>query len=74
MELIDIAQDYWIIISAFVGIVTSYVTLKMQNENQERRIAKLEEESEKLNPVLMEIRTKLASIEATLIMLCKENK
>jgi hypothetical protein len=74
MDLLDLAQDYWMLLTAFAGIITAWVTLKMQNENQERRIKKLEDDADKLNPVLIEIRTKLASIEATLVMLCKENK
>ncbi len=74
MELVEYLKEYWTIIVAFAGMVYSYATLKMQNIDQEKRIDKLEKESKELNPVLIEIRTKLASIEATLVMLCKENK
>jgi hypothetical protein len=72
MELIDYLKDYWTILAAFTGIVYSYATLKMQNIDQEKRISLLEKEARELNPVLIEIRTKLASIEATLHMLCQE--
>ena len=74
MELIDYLKDYWTILAAFTGIVYSYATLKMQNIDQEKRISLLEKEARELNPVLIEIRTKLASIEATLHMLCQEKK
>ena len=74
MDLIEYLRDYWTILAAFAGIVYSYATLKMQNIDQEKRIKKLEDNAENLNPVLMEIRTKLASIEATLHMLCQEKK
>lgn len=72
MELIEYLKDYWTILTAFAGIVYSYAILKMQNIDQEKRICQLEKESRELNPVLIEIRTKLASIEATLRMLCKD--
>lgn len=74
MDLLDIAQDYWIVVSAFVGIIISWSNLKMQNNEQEKRICKLEQDAKDLNPVLLEIRTKLASIEATLSLLVKERK
>jgi hypothetical protein len=74
MDLIEYLKDYWTILAAFTGIVYSYATLKMQNCDQEKRITILEKEARELNPVLIEIRTKLASIEATLHMLCQEKK
>jgi hypothetical protein len=74
MDLIEYLKDYWTILAAFTGIVYSYATLKMQNEDQEKRISILEKESKELNPVLIEIRTKLASIEATLHMLCQDKR
>ena len=74
MDLIEYLRDYWTILAAFAGIVYSYATLKMQNIDQEKRITRLEKEARELNPVLMEIRTKLASIEATLHMLCQEKR
>lgn len=74
MDLLDYLKDYWTIIATVVGIVYSYATLKMQNIDQEKRISILEKESKELNPVLIEIRTKLASIEATLRMLCSDKK
>jgi hypothetical protein len=74
MDLIQYLRDYWTILAAFTGIVYSYATLKMQNIDQEKRISLLEKEARELNPVLIEIRTKLASIEATLHMLCQEKK
>ena len=74
MELIDYLKDYWTILAAFTGIVYSYATLKMQNCDQEKRISVLEKEAKELNPVLMDIRTKLAGIEATLQALIREQK
>lgn len=74
MDLIEYLKDYWTILAALVGIIYSYATLKMQNTDQEKRITRLENEMGDLNPVLMEIRTKLASIEATLHMLCNDKK
>ena len=74
MELIDYLKDYWTILAAFTGIVYSYATLKMQNIDQEKRISVLEKEAKELNPVLMDIRTKLAGIEATLQALIREQK
>jgi hypothetical protein len=74
MELIEYLRDYWTILAAFAGIVYSYATLKMQNCDQEKRISILEKEAKELNPVLMDIRTKLAGIEATLQALIREQK
>jgi hypothetical protein len=74
MDFIEYLRDYWTILAAFAGIVYSYTTLKVQNIDQEKRITLLEKEARELNPVLIEIRTKLASIEATLHMLCQDKK
>ena len=74
MDLIEFLSTYWQIVVALAGIIYSYATLKLQNTEQERRITCLEKESKDLNPVIMDIRTKLASIEATLQALIREEK
>ena len=64
-------SSYWSILIAVVGIIVSFANLKSQNTEQERRITELETKVEHMNPVLMEIRERLASIEATLKILSK---
>jgi len=71
MELIDILNEYWSIILTIIGVVISFTTLKMQNSDQERRIECLENKLEELNPIWVEIKERLASIEATLKFLTK---
>ena len=72
MELLDLICKYWQIITAFIGIVYTFITFKVQNEDQERRLKCLEKKVDDMNPVLIDIRTKLASIEATLKMLTRD--
>ena len=72
MEFIDALTEYWYVIISIIGVIVSYVELKAQNLRQEIRIQKLEDKNEELNPILLEIRTKLASIEATLQFLIKK--
>lgn len=72
MELLDLILKYWQIIVAFIGIVYTFITFKVQNEDQERRLKCLEKKVDDMNPVLIDIRTKLASIEATLKMLTRD--
>ena len=71
MEIISLINEYWVVITAFIGIITSFVLLKFQNNEQERRIKYLEEKIEELNPIWVEIKERLAGIEATLKMLTK---
>lgn len=72
MELLDLICKYWQVIVALFGIVYTFMTLKIQNSEQERRICVLEKKVDEMNPVLIDIRTKLASIEATLKMLTRD--
>jgi low affinity Fe/Cu permease len=72
MELLDAICKYWQVIVALFGIVYTFMTLKIQNSEQERRICVLEKKIDEMNPVLIDIRTKLASIEATLKMLTRD--
>lgn len=74
MELLDLLTEYWAIIMGAIAIIISYADIKSQNISQENRIRKLEEKNEELNPILLEIRTKLASIEATLQALIREGQ
>lgn len=70
----DILQDYWQILSAFVVFVIAFITLKVQNENQEKRLNVLEKKVEDMTPIWAEIKERLASIEATLQFLTKGMK
>ena len=74
MDLIEFLSNYWQVVVALAGIIYSYATLKLQNTEQERRIMCLEQEAKSLSPVIIDIRTKLASIEATLLALIREEK
>jgi len=74
MDLVQFLSTYWQIVVALAGIIYSYATLKLQNTEHERRIMILEQEAKDLNPVIIDIRTKLASIEATLQALIREEK
>ena len=72
MELLDLICKYWQVITAFIGIVYTFITFKVQNTEQERRLCILEKKVDEMNPILVDIRTKLASIEATLKMLTRD--
>ena len=72
MDVLEFISQYWAVILGVIAFIMSYTDLKSQNSSQEKRIEKLEKDSEALNPVLIEIRTKLASIEATLQMLTRK--
>jgi hypothetical protein len=69
--IISIINEYWAIIITGAGIIASFAILKYQNTDQERRIRCIEDKLEELNPIWVEIRERLASIEATLKMLTK---
>ena len=74
MDLLEFLSTYWQIVVALAGIIYSYANLRLQNTEQERRIMTLEQDAKDLNPVIIDIRTKLASIEATLLALIREEK
>jgi hypothetical protein len=71
MELIEFICNYWQIVVALISFTVGFTTLKVQNTAQEKRICILEKKAEDLNPILLDIRTKLASIETTLAFLTK---
>lgn len=74
MELIEFLCEYWQIVMAALAFTVGFTTLKVQNAAQEKRICILEKKSEDLNPILLDIRTKLASIETSLKWLMKDTK
>jgi len=67
---------YWPLIIALVGIGATWVRMQNTDSNHELRItaneAEIKSVKEKFDPVLIEIRERLASIEATLKFLTKE--
>ena len=74
MEILDAISQYWQVIVGVVMVIIAFANVKSQNAEQERRIVCLERENATLAPTIMEIRTKLASIETTLIWLTKNLK
>ena len=67
----EFIEHYWQILVTLVSVVIAFTNVKAQNAEQERRINCLEGQVKDINPILMEIREKLASIEATLKYLTK---
>lgn len=66
MELIAFIEKYWTIVVAFAGIVVSYTTLKIQNNDQEKRICHLETKQELNEGVVLAIKVALAEIQLDL--------
>jgi hypothetical protein len=67
----DFVTDYWQILTALVSVIYTFAHLKSQNEDQEKRLCKLEGRVDDMSPVFMEIKERLASIEATLKSIIK---
>lgn len=66
MNIFDVICEYWQIIAAAFGIVYSFITLKVQNQNQEKRICSLEEDYEKVETTQQKLDTALAKIQTDL--------
>lgn len=72
MDLIDFLKEYWSLIVTGVGIIYSYVTVKADIKEHEKRIACIEDEIKTLNPIWIEIKERLVAIETTLKIISKE--
>lgn len=59
-------QNNWEIIIAIVGVIWSYASLNSKVKNLHLRVLHLEENADRREEILIEIRERLASIEATL--------
>lgn len=70
-NIMETITQYWSIIVCIVGVIITFANLKSQNGEQERRIVELEHKVEGMNPLLTEIKERLASIETTLKILTK---
>lgn len=71
MSLGTIITHYWQIIVGIIAFTAAFVALKTQNQDQERRIEYIEKKIEDMNPFWIEIKERLASIEATLKFITK---
>ena len=74
MDFISILEQYWSLIAGLVVVIIAFANIKSQNTEQERRICNLERDYTSLTPTIIDIRTKLASIETTLMWLTKNIK
>lgn len=72
MDLIEMSKEYWSIIATIGGIIYSYAVLKLDIREHNRRITKLEQEVEKIDPIWIEIKERLVAIETTLKLLTKD--
>jgi len=66
MELFDFIQEYWQILIGLGTILVLAAKLEMTTRDQEKRICVLEKEIHEMNPIFLDIRERLISIETTL--------
>jgi type VI protein secretion system component VasK len=78
MELLDLSLKYWPLIVALIAVAVTWAVMRVTDKDHERRITANEVEikamKEKFDPVLVEIRERLAGIEATLKFLTNQGK
>lgn len=65
-NLLNEIANNWVIVVSVVGIIVTYARFKIQGDEHEKRICELEHKYDSINPVFMEIKSRLSSIEATL--------
>lgn len=66
MEFIETVGKYWHVIIGFIALGASYVTLRSQNQNQEKRLSTLEGRVESFNPIFLQIQKDLVAIQVSL--------
>jgi hypothetical protein len=66
MDLIQFITTYWHIILGLLSIVVLFVKAEMVNKDHERRLHELENVVKDMNPIFLDIRERLISIETTL--------
>lgn len=71
MSILNMITEYWYLILATIGFIVSYVEIKMQNADQEKRITSLERDTREMAPIWIEIKERLVAIETTLKILIK---
>jgi hypothetical protein len=72
MDVLEFLKEYWILIATVAGLIYTYAVVKLDIKEHARRIGVIEEEIKHLNPIWIEIKERLARIEATLAVLTKE--
>lgn len=80
MDASLVITHYWPQILAAVSVIVAFVNIKWQNNNQEKRLMKLEdttipdiyEKMDSYNPIFTAIQTQLADINAKLALLLKD--
>ena len=73
MDSLEFLQEYWGLLTAFVAVISFLVTLRVQNNDQEKRLSAVEKKVEELNPIWIEIKERLVAIETTLKLLTKKD-
>lgn len=68
----DFFINYWSQILTLVGLVWGYARLNAKVDSNCSRIDHLENRVEEMSPIWLEVKERLASIEATLKFLTKE--
>jgi hypothetical protein len=66
MEIIEFINEYWQVLTGLIALVVLWGKLNATTNEQERRIAYLETKTDEMNPILLDIRERLVSIETTL--------
>lgn len=65
MEFLDSLSKYWSLVLGGLALVSGWVTLRAQNNDQERRLSKLEGNVEAMNPIFLQIQKDLVEIRTT---------
>jgi hypothetical protein len=66
MEILEFIKEYWHVLIGLTALVVMFVKAEMVNKDHERRLAFLEKEMHQLNPIFLDIKERLISIETTL--------
>ena len=66
MEILDFIKEYWHIFMGITGLIYLWVQNAMTTKDQEKRIGELEKQMKEINPLFLDIRERLISIETTL--------
>ena len=66
MNVFEFIKEYWQILGALFGVIAMWIKMQGVDKDHEKRISKMEHDISKLDPVLLDIQTRLASIETSL--------
>lgn len=74
MDILQFIRDYWPILSTAVACIIFWSSLKTKDEEQEKRITKLENYRENDSNVLLTIQKDIVELKTILKMYFEQNK